>query len=177
MNEPLKIRAGVSYTWEETSSDYPASDGWDLKYTLSGPVALSITCTKSGDTYTATISKSDSATLAKGYYTLYGFFEKGTEVHEHVVKTNFEVQQNLTTASATEQREFWQIILDQVQQRLKDRTLIIADAKTDPLSGKSIQYLPLPDLIKTESHARYQLSLIGTGGRQKNILPTFLPTS
>lgn len=80
--EPTSIRAGDSYSWQRSFSQYPASAGWVLSYRLvsqSSGEAYSISSSGSGDNHVVALSAADSADYLEGQYTLVGAIAKGSE--------------------------------------------------------------------------------------------------
>jgi hypothetical protein len=68
---PVSAIAGDTWTWTDTNSDYPASEGWVAAYTIAGPGTLpwdASWATVSGDTTTILIPASATATLCAGPY-------------------------------------------------------------------------------------------------------------
>ena len=68
-NEPSEITAGDTIAWKKQLSDYPASDEWEVQYTLinsSGKIA--ITSVASGDDHLVNISAAISAEYDPGIY-------------------------------------------------------------------------------------------------------------
>jgi len=55
--EPDKLTAGVTWKWERSFSDYPASE-WTLTYYLrkDGATATSFSATADGDTHLVTVA-------------------------------------------------------------------------------------------------------------------------
>lgn len=80
MNEPAKIRAGVTTTWEEGLSDYSATDGWALKYRLAGTTAnYDVNAVGVGTVHTVTITADISKAWIAGTYTLLGYVVEGSD--------------------------------------------------------------------------------------------------
>ncbi len=79
--EPSRFVAGSTVTWKKSLSDFPASDGWVLKYFLRGPSRLDVTCTADGNDFVATIAASDSAKLKTGRYWMQGRVELAGAKH------------------------------------------------------------------------------------------------
>lgn len=78
--EPRSLVAGATAKWSKSLADYPAGDGWTLKYFLRGlGDPLDITCTADGDDFLATITAAQSATLDPGNYTIQGQVSKSGE--------------------------------------------------------------------------------------------------
>jgi hypothetical protein len=68
---PVRAVAGDTWTWTDTNSDYPASDGWVVAYVIAGPSTLTwdaAFAVASGDTTTITIPAASTAPLAAGPY-------------------------------------------------------------------------------------------------------------
>lgn len=77
--EPLTIRAGDTVTWQRVLDEYPASDGWTLKYRLlyaSGSPAASWSSTGSGSVHTISLAASVTADFAAGDATLCPYVER-----------------------------------------------------------------------------------------------------
>ncbi len=68
--EPGFFTAGDTVKWTRSIPDYPASQGWTLKYFLRGPSALDVSASQYNATedYIVTIAASASATLTAGDY-------------------------------------------------------------------------------------------------------------
>ena len=68
---PSAAVAGDTWTWTDTSSDYPASEGWVLAYRIAGPDVVTWSSgyvAASGDTSTVTIPAATTASLRAGSY-------------------------------------------------------------------------------------------------------------
>jgi len=78
--EPRTFIAGATVSWSKSLEDYPAGDGWLLKYALRGPDAtgIDVTATADGDDFLITISSTSSDKTA-GTYRLVGWVELGIE--------------------------------------------------------------------------------------------------
>lgn len=77
---PAKITAGDSIYWKRTLTDYPASAGWVLKYTLiNSAIKINITSTASIDDHVVSVAAATSAAYAAGNYAWQEYVEKSTE--------------------------------------------------------------------------------------------------
>lgn len=65
---PDRLTPGDSYDIVLTLSDYPASAGWSLRWTLAGPQTFDKTSTASGDAHAFTLSATDTGVLVAGVY-------------------------------------------------------------------------------------------------------------
>lgn len=147
MNEPRYIRAGDTVTWSETNSTYPASASWTLKYYLRGPSKLDVTCTGSGDTFTAAIAATASNALVPGFYVYSGRFEKGSEVYTpEGFSGSLEVLPNLTEAPAGyDGRSHVRTVFEAIQATIESRATKSQLMTT--IAGRQIQYLSPDELL------------------------------
>src|SRR3990167_1080353 len=79
--EPAEVRAGDTVEWTKSLGDYPASDGWTLKYAMRGPMVIDITATASGSSYAVSVAKTVSALWIAGLYYWQAYVEKGSDRH------------------------------------------------------------------------------------------------
>ena len=123
MNEPTEIRAGDTTTWTETVKGYSSTDGWALKYRLTGVTQkYDLTSTGSGETFTVTLTSDASKDYVAGTYNLLGWVEKGAgatlERHTYSSST-VQILPNLATASAaSDQRSFARLQVANLQTTL-----------------------------------------------------------
>ena len=70
IREPASLVAGDTVTWKKSLSDYPASDGWVLKYRLINSAGrIDITAATSGDDHLVTVAAATTAGWTAGTYT------------------------------------------------------------------------------------------------------------
>lgn len=179
MSEPVKINAGDTVEFTVSLPDYPASE-YSLYYKIVGRTSITaeIQAAANGDDFNVTIPSSATTSFAKGTYRLVGYVTK-TGFQKNVYDQPLEIALNYAAlTTATDTREYWQQVLDAIQATMLRRATKEQSTMTLPgITGKTIQYATMDELIKAEAHARYQLTLASNGGRSKKILPTFLPTS
>ena len=106
--EPEKVTAGVTWKWEKTFSDYPASE-WTLTYYLRKNGA-----TADGDTHLVTVAAATTAAYASGIYDFIGWAIKGTEKYE-VFNASIEVLPNPTNASAYDPRSHARKVMELIE--------------------------------------------------------------
>lgn len=76
--EPSTITAGDTVQWYISLADYPATEGWTLKYALvSAAAVLAIASTASDSDHLVTLSASTTAAYAASDYTYQKYVEKG----------------------------------------------------------------------------------------------------
>lgn len=68
---PAAIVAGDSVAWRESAPDHPASAGWALRATLTGPSApLTVNATPDGDGWRVSLTAAQTAALTPGVWRL-----------------------------------------------------------------------------------------------------------
>ncbi len=80
--EPVQITAGDTISFTKTLANYPASQGWSLKYVLnggSGPITF--TSTASVNDHVISVDATTTALWLPADYEFTGFAEKGSERH------------------------------------------------------------------------------------------------
>lgn len=67
--EPSVLRAGETWAWDITLSDFPASEGWTLTYTILGPSKIQLEAEVAGGVYQVRATAAETAELVAGPYT------------------------------------------------------------------------------------------------------------
>lgn len=101
MAAPSTATCGDTLSWLTSLSEYPATAGWVLTYTLvptSGAVR-SITCTAEGADHRATADAATTATWAAGAYTLVGTVAMGGQRYT-VAQGSITLRPDLAAATA-----------------------------------------------------------------------------
>jgi hypothetical protein len=102
-SEPSSLRAGETWDWERTLSDYPAAE-WTLSYTFTNATAkIAITASADGDTHVVTVAKATTAAYAAGRYDGFAQVTDGTETYG-VWSGVLEVLPDLASATAYDGR-------------------------------------------------------------------------
>jgi hypothetical protein len=121
MNEPRRFTAGTTVVWAENLADYPASQGWTLKYAIRGANSLDIDAAASGDSFVVTITAAQTATLSSGYYYIQGVAAKGSVKYSLPVVQTF-VEVNLALATVPfDARVSYRIVYDAIMATLLGR--------------------------------------------------------
>ena len=103
--EPTSITAGDSVAWTRSLSDYPASAGWSLSYTLINAAAkITINASAAGDDHAVSVSAATSSVWTAGDYTWQGAVTKGSERYtvgsgSLTIEKSFAAQTTLDTRS------------------------------------------------------------------------------
>lgn len=78
--EPAAVTAGDTLLWSIMLAEFPASEGWTLKYRLINSAGkIDITAGASGDTYVVAVPAATSAAYVAGTYDWQRTVEKGAE--------------------------------------------------------------------------------------------------
>lgn len=153
--EPLEIAAGDTLSWTRTFNDYPAGDGWVLKYAFRGPAVVNLTSAADGDSHVTTIAV-DTFTTA-GTYFVQGYVEKGSE-RRTVYSGRLKVTPNLAAiASGTyEGRSHAQKVVDAIEAVIEGRAS--KDQQEMWIDGEKLVRTPVADLLKLRDRYRQELS-------------------
>lgn len=112
--EPTRITAGDTTTWLKTLTDYPASAGWVLAYTLINSASkYTITATASGDDHLATSTAAATAAWLPGTYTWQAAVTRAAERYT-VANGQLVVAPNLAAATTYDTRSSARKALDAV---------------------------------------------------------------
>lgn len=143
--EPLEIYAGDSVTWRKSHGDYPASDGWALRYDLSGPAesVLQVTSSGDGNAHLIEISAAITAEWAAGYYAWACRAVKGDERKTLATGT---LQVKADPAGGADSKPHCKKVLDAIEAVLEGRAT--HDQRRYEVAGKSVERMDLDELLK-----------------------------
>jgi hypothetical protein len=165
--EPDSFTSGDTVKWSKPFPDYPASDGWTLKYYIRGAKTLDVTAEADGSGYLATINATDSAKLAAGDYPWSARVSKAGEVYT-VGSGTFTVLPDLSVVTeGYDGRSICKQLLDQVEETLLGLSGKKYSAKT--IDGvtytlKNIQELrDFRDRLKDEYAAELRAARVASG--------------
>lgn len=81
--EPSRVTAGDTVVWQKSLSDYPASAGWVLSYTLvhATLAKITLTATASGADHLVDVPAATTAAWAAGVYTWAAIVTRALERH------------------------------------------------------------------------------------------------
>lgn len=146
--EPTTLRAGDTWKWTQSLSDYPAS-AWTLKYRFKSPAGgFEIIASASGTDHAVTVAATTSAGYKAGTYTWAAWVEGGTSEKYTVGTGTCEVLPDLRSTAATalqDVRSHARKMLDAVQAWLESRDPAVAEYE---IAGRRMKYIPLADLLK-----------------------------
>ena len=158
--EPEEIIAGDLITWKKSLSDYPASAGWTLKYSLrGGGTTIDIIATVDGDDHLISIPKATTAAWQAGTYRWQSYIEKGAERYTLnfgtiIIKPSFEA-----LAANYDTRSHVKKVLDALESIIAGKAT--ADVAQYTIAGRSLTKFSPEELIKWRDYYsdKYQTEL------------------
>lgn len=111
--EPESIVAGDTLKFNIDLADYPAGDGWTLKYNLvNASGTIQFQSSASGNTHAINEAFGTTANWVTGFYTLTGYVTNGTEQYQVYPPTRIEILPNPASAENRDTRSISQKIVD-----------------------------------------------------------------
>lgn len=159
--EPTTVTAGDTIQWQIALPDYPATDGWTLKYALRGSAGvINITSSASGSDHLVSITAATSATWSYGDYQWTRYVEKGagtTLERVTLASGTITIERNWAgVTTATDTRSHVKRVLDAIEAVLEGRAGR-SDAEYEIDTGgmrRRIKSIPISELIAL--HSRYR---------------------
>lgn len=126
--EPTQFVSGDTLIWNRSVPDYPATDGWTLKYAFRGVGKFDAEAVALGSGYAITVASTDTA-VAPGLYEWIAWVENtATPVEKHTVGSGrVIVQPQLST------------ITDASRQQHAERMLPLIEAQLEQLAASPIE--------------------------------------
>lgn len=154
MNEPAEIVAGFQYSWTESLSDYPADDGWTLKYKgLNASAKIEITATPHDD-YPAShyilLEPLTTAAYSAGVYEFYKYVEHTDGTKYQISKITIDVSANPITANTLDTRTHARKMFEAIEALEQSRATKLQKSFT--IAGRSIEYLSPEELRKWKNY-------------------------
>lgn len=148
-SEPARIVAGDSLHWIITLADYPASDGWTLKYhAVNADANFNIVSAADGDDHDVTVSKATTALYTAGDYTFTAYVESDDE-RVTLYSKRLTVSPNLATVTGLDTRgpaqQTYEALRDLYQTHVTSGKALTG-AYT--IAGRSFQFVDMADLIR-----------------------------
>lgn len=151
---PQQLRAGDTVRWRRELSDYPADDGWVLKYTLVGATQIyNATAGIDGSAHLVTLAASVTAAYAPGEYRVQEYVTKGDERYT-LSAVSVRVLPDLSSATASDQRTHARKMLDAIEAWLESKAPTAAAVE---VNGRKLQNYPLPELLALRDRYRVEV--------------------
>lgn len=153
---PSQVIAGDTAKWRRELADYPASAGWELKYTIVGSAgAQNFSATADGDAFDVTVPAATTAGWNAGLYVLTEYVTNGTERYT-IGTSNLVVQADLGAATtAVDTRSFARKALDNIEAYLAGGN---ATAAAMEFNGRKLSSYPITDLYAIRDRLRAEVS-------------------
>jgi len=158
MNEPRKIRKGLSETWTESINDYPATE-YTLKYNLQNSSAnVAIVSTADGNAHTVTLTASTTAGYTAGTYKWQSYVENISDSDEKVFIAQGTIEiVNTFLSGNTDQRSHARKTLEAIEAVIENRAT--QDHLSYSIAGRAITLLSTKELIEFRSFYRAEVAL------------------
>lgn len=153
--EPQQLTAGDSISWKISLADYPASQGWYLKYCLlSSNGKIDIQSAADGDDHLVIITAATSAAWVAGTYTMQRMVTNDTDRYTLDTRT-VQILADLSAATgATDTRTQARRALDAINAVLEGRASR-SDAEYEVTSGgatRKLKSLTAEQLLTLQQH-------------------------
>ena len=168
--EPESIVAGDTLKFDITLADYPAGDGWTLKYNLvNKDGTIQFSSTANGDDHRINVAFGTTANWVPGWYTMVGYVTNQTEQFQLFHPTRIEVLPNPASAENRDTRSVYQKILYLMEAAM----LSGASRETAEVSaeGVTVRWKDGNDFLTRLNWVKSQVN--ATNGKSKRILTRF----
>jgi hypothetical protein len=157
--EPTEIIAGETLNWTKSLPDYPAAEGWTLKYYFRGAGAgFDVTATADGDDFSVTVSATTTAAMTAGAY--YWQAEISLSSEKHIVDSGQATVKPALAAVASnvvfDGRSRVKKTLDAIDAMLDGKATL--DQQEYMIGNRSLKRIPIPDLIALRTHYAQMVS-------------------
>ena len=153
-NEPESARAGDTWKWTRSLSDYPAP-AWTLKYRFKNAAGgFEVVGSASGSDYAITVAAATTAVYAAGTYNWIAWVEGGSSEKYTVDSGVLEVLPEYRSggaAVALDDRSHAKTMLDRIEAWLETKDPAVAEYE---IAGRRMKYIPIIDLIKLRDRYR-----------------------
>ncbi len=164
MSRPSEIRAGDTYTYTVSDSNYPASDGWTLRVVLQNAtyrVKVDAQTNADGTSYDVTLSSANTDDLlAAGVYQLTEAVEKGTgaSLERHTTFSGVvNVKRDIVTGtSAIDARSDARIMLDTVVATIKAN--LGKSHESMSIAARAIGYRSWDEMLKARQRLQQEVA-------------------
>lgn len=170
--EPEQLRAGDTWAWSRSLSDYPAAS-WTLKYRFKNAAGgFEIVASASGDNHAVSVAATTTANYAAGQYDWIAWVEGGSSEVYTVDQGSVEVLPNLRAGTATaalDVRSHARKMLDALEAWLESRDPGVAEYE---IAGRKMKYTPIAELIKLRDRYRSDVRAEEDAARVADGLPS-----
>lgn len=171
--EPSFFIAGDTVKWTISLTDFLATDGWTLKYSLmkmaASTAVITFSSTADGSDHAIVLSKTTTAGYTAGNYSWQSYVENNPVTEHYSIANGFiEIKSTFQTATAFDSRSDVQKIFEAIE------AAILGKASYDQLSRKvgdrELRYLSPKELIELRNFYKNEYNKeIGVGGQRQTI--------
>lgn len=166
--EPSSINAGDTTRWLKTLTDYPASQGWSLAYTLiNASSKITINSSASGDSHLVEASAITTAAWAAGSYDFRGQVSKAGNVFT-VSEGRITINPSFS-GNTLDNRSQARKALEAIEAYLANSNNI--SAAEYEIQGRRLKRFSLPELWAHRDRLRVEVSKEEQAGRIASGLP------
>jgi len=149
-NLPSTFTVGDTLTGEVISTDYPASKGWSLQYTINGPYTANAMATANGDNYALSIPSSTTSNWPAGDYFFSILVRLNNERHT-LAQGPLKILPNLASGALVDARSHNRKMLDAIRAfQEKKATGEQMDILKSAFMGRSVERISTADLLSLE---------------------------
>lgn len=153
--EPASLIAGDTAKWLKTLSNYPASAGWSLAYTLINATGkISLTATAAGDDHLVNVLASTTAGWAPGSYAWRASVSMADEVYT-VASGTLSVQPAFSAATL-DTRSYARVALANVEAYLSDASNLAAQSYE--IAGRKLARISRAELLVERDRLRLEVA-------------------
>lgn len=156
LREPDRITAGESLAWSIALPEYPASEGWVLKYSLQlgGKDPLTITAAGEGVLFTVSVAASVTVVWPPGAYALTAFAENAeADARKMLRRATLSILPGPLAALGQSHAEQ---MLNLIECALRRR--VPAGFETTNIDGQELVRMPIKDLNKLRDYYRREVA-------------------
>lgn len=154
--EPASFTAGDTLTWKIALADYPAGDGWTLRYRLINAAdKIDIVSTADGADHLVSVAASTTAAYVAGSYTWQSYVDGVSSQRFTVGNGSIIIKPNLAAqAAGYDTRTTAAKTLAAVNTWLTSKDLSVADIQ---LEGRALKRIPVAELLKLRSRLQAEV--------------------
>ena len=170
---PDGIQAGATVKLRFSFADFPANDGWTLKFYMAGASVITpVAGAADGADFLVTLGPSVTAPVVAGRYSWEARASKAGDVYVASSGT-LEVFADIATANAGDFQTYAERALAALRARLLGR--VTDDQQRIQIYGRSIDRIPFEQLRAYESDLMARVRGERSGGKLRNVHTRFTP--
>lgn len=158
-NEPTRLRAGDTWRWTRSLSDYPAGT-WTLKYRFKHPTAagFEITATADGTDHSISVPASTTTGYTAGDWSWIAWVEGGSSEKYTVDTGTATITPDYRSGAATttlDDRSHARKVLAALEAWIEGHDPAVAEYE---IAGRRMKYIPLGDLLKLRQRYKAEVA-------------------